>query len=316
MAAHLPTTEWQKVTARDIATNGITLRVHEHGPDSGSSDKPLVVLCHGFPELAFSWRHQVMALAAAGHRVIAPDMRGYGGSSRPADVDAYDTLTLCDDLAGLLDAVGADDAVFVGHDWGAMVVWQMALAHPERVRAVAGMSVPAAPRSPVPPVPVLRRRLGDDFYIVWFQEPGVADRALAHNVRRTLLTREIYSADWAARPDENHPAPPWLSPEDLDLYVETFERTGFTGGLNYYRAMDRTWELTEHLDGRTIDQPSMFLTGSKDPVARFMPDDKIGQVLTDLRVRVVVEGAGHWVQQESPDEVNAALLQFLAGLDA
>ncbi|MFF3489975.1 alpha/beta fold hydrolase [Streptomyces sp. NPDC002795] len=306
-------TEWKRVSARQVDVNGISLRVFEHGPaDTDQHDKPLVVLCHGFPELAFSWRHQVLALGAAGYRVLAPDMRGFGGSSRPAEVDAYDTLTVCADLVGLLDAVGADDAVFVGHDWGAQVVWQMALAHPERVRGVVGMSVPVAPRSPVAPLPVMQRRLGDAFYMVWFQEPGVADRALAQNVRRTLVTREIWSAEWAARPDENFPPAPWLSEEELAYYVEEFERTGFTGGLNYYRNLDRTWELTKHLDGRTVDCPSLFVTGSADPVARFMPADRLEEVLTDLRGRVVLEGAGHWIQQERAGAVSAALLEFLA----
>ncbi|NEB79160.1 alpha/beta hydrolase [Streptomyces sp. SID14478] len=303
---------WEQVVARDVTTGGITLRVFEHGPRD--TDKPVVVLCHGFPELAFSWRHQVRALAEAGYRVLAPDMRGYGGSSRPADVDAYDALALCADLAGLLDDIGADDAVFVGHDWGASVVWHMAWTHPERVRAVVGMSVPVTPRSPAPPLPILRKHLGDDFYMVWFQEPGVADRALAQNVRRTLVTREIWSAAWAARPDEEFPAPAWLSERELAHYVDEFERTGFTGGLNYYRNLDRTWELTGHLAERTIDCPALFVTGSQDPVRHFMPDDKMERVLTDLRGRVVLDGAGHWVQQERPAEVDAALLDFLADL--
>lgn len=312
MSAPEAVTEWKRVTSRQVETNGISLRVFEHGP--ADSDKPLVVLCHGFPELAFSWRHQVLALGAAGYRVLAPDMRGFGGSSRPEDQDAYDTLTVCADLVGLLDAVGADDAVFVGHDWGAQVVWHMAWEHPERVRGVVGMSVPVAPRSPVEPLPVMRRRLGDAFYMVWFQEPGVADRALAHNVRRTLVTREIWSAEWAARPDEQFPPPPWLSEEELAYYVAEFERTGFTGGLNYYRNLDRTWALTEHLAGRTIDRPSLFVTGSADPVGRFMPADRLEEVLTDLRGRVVLDGAGHWIQQERAGAVNAALLEFLADL--
>ncbi|MHB9756768.1 alpha/beta fold hydrolase [Streptomyces sp. BYX5S] len=309
MTAPASVAEWKRVSSRQVETNGISLRVFEHGP--ADSDKPLVVLCHGFPELAFSWRHQVLALGAAGYRVLAPDLRGFGGSSRPAAPEAYDTLTVCADLVGLLDAVGADDAVFVGHDWGSQVVWTMAWEHPERVRGVVGMSVPVAPRSPVAPLPVQRRRLGEDFYMVWFQEPGVADRALAHNVRRTLVTREIWSAAWAERPDEAFPPPPWLSEEELAYYVGEFERTGFTGGLNYYRNMDRTWELTAHLVGRTIDCPSLFVTGSKDPVGRFMPDDRLEEVLTDLRGRVVLDGAGHWIQQERADEVSAALLEFL-----
>ncbi len=310
MTTHVPVGEWERVATRRVATGGITLRVFDHG--EARPGRPPVVLCHGFPELAFSWRHQLFALARAGHRVLVPDMRGYGGSSRPVDVDAYDILTLCSDLAAVLDDVGADDAVFVGHDWGANVVWNMALAHPERVRAVAGMSVPVTPRAPAPPLPILRSRLGDDFYMVWFQEPGVADRALSRNVRRTLVTREIYSAAWAARPDEQLAPPSWLGEEELAYYVATFEETGFTGGLNYYRNLDRNWALTEHLDGRVIEQPSLFVTGSKDPVARFMPADGLDRMLTDLRGHVVLDGAGHWIQQERPAEVNAALLEFLA----
>ncbi|MCX4648653.1 alpha/beta fold hydrolase [Streptomyces sp. NPDC055059] len=312
MTTHTPIADWERVSVRDVTTNGISLRVFEHG--EGRPDRPPVVLCHGFPELAFSWRHQVLALAEAGYRVLVPDMRGYGGSSRPDDVDAYDILTLCADLAGLLDDVGADDAVFVGHDWGASVVWNMALIHPERVRAVVGMSVPATPRAPAPPLPILRSRNGDDFYIVWFQEPGVADRALSRNVRRTLVTREIYSAEWAAKPDEQLPPPRWLGDEELTYYVKTFEETGFTGGLNYYRNLDRNWTLTEHLDGHLVTQPSLFVTGSKDPVGKFMPAHGLDRVLTDLRGHVVLDGAGHWIQQERPEEVNAALIEFLSTL--
>ncbi|MFH8735374.1 MULTISPECIES: alpha/beta fold hydrolase [unclassified Streptomyces] len=311
MTTHMPITDWERVAARDVTTNGITLRVFEHG--EGRPDRPPVVLCHGFPELAFSWRHQVFPLAEAGYRVLVPDMRGYGGSSRPDDADAYDILTLCADLAGLLDDVGADDAFFVGHDWGASVVWNMALLHPERVRAVAGMSVPPTPRAPAPPLPILRSRNGDDFYIVWFQEPGVADRALSQNVRRTLVTREIYSAKWAAKADEQLPPPRWMGDEELTYYVKTFEETGFTGGLNYYRNLDRNWALTEHLDGRLINQPSLFITGSKDPVGKFMPAH-LDRMLTDLRGHVVLDGAGHWIQQERAEDVNAALLEFLSTL--
>ena len=179
------------VAERQVATNGIELRVTEEG------EGPLLVLCHGFPELAFSWRHQIGALTSAGFRVLAPDLRGFGGSSAPLEVEAYDVLSLAGDLCGLLDAYGEESAVFIGHDWGASLVWDLAVLHPQRVRAVAGLSVPFVPRAPAAPLPIMRRHLGEDFYIVWFQEPGVADAALARDVRRTLTTSRQWTARWA-----------------------------------------------------------------------------------------------------------------------
>lgn len=302
---------WEKLAPRQVATNGIELRVYEAG--EGAADRPPVVLCHGFPELAFSWRHQITALADAGHRVIVPDMRGYGGSSRPADPAAYDMVTLCADLAGLLDALGIENAVFVGHDWGAAVVWHMALLHPDRVRAVAGLSVPPAPRAPVAPMSILRSRLGDDFYMCWFQS-SEADAALRADVRRTLLSREAPTAAWAARDEPAAPLPSWQTEDELAVYIATFEETGFTGGLNYYRNIDRNWELTEPLGDRTVDQPSFFAIGSRDPVGTFSATDRLDRILTDQRGHLVLDGAGHWIQQQRPDEINAALLGFLGSL--
>jgi pimeloyl-ACP methyl ester carboxylesterase len=295
------------VPVRRIAANGIELEAVDEG------EGPLVVLCHGFPELAFSWRWQVPALAAAGYRVVAPDMRGYGGSSAPAQVEAYDVVSLCGDMCGLLDALGEEQALFVGHDWGAWLVWQLAVLHPERVRAVAGLSVPFVPRSPAAPVPIMRRHLGEDFYIVWFQEPGVADAALARDVRRTLTTSRQWTEQWA---EEDRPVrrPQWLSEEELEVYVAAFERTGFTGGLNWYRNMDRSWELTASAAERRVEQPALFLTGELDPVRRFMPAEAMRGWVTDLRGEVVVPDAGHWVQQQAPEAVNEALLRFLGDL--
>ncbi len=294
------------MSERAIAVNGIELNVVDEG------DGPLVVLCHGFPELAFSWRHQIPALVRAGYRVLAPDMRGFGASSAPPQIEAYDVATLCGDICGLLDAVGEQSAILVGHDWGANVTWQLAVLHPERVRAVAGLSVPFVARAPAAPIPIMRRHLGEDFYIVWFQQPGVADAALASDVRRTLTTSRQWTAEWASEDGARREPPPWMSEQELDVYVQAFERTGFTGGLNWYRNIDRNWELTEQVADRRIDQPALFLTGELDPVRRFMPAEAMHGWVTDLRAEIVVPGAGHWVQQQAPEAVNAALLEFLS----
>jgi pimeloyl-ACP methyl ester carboxylesterase len=296
------------MSERRIATNGIELNVLDEG------DGPLVVLCHGFPELAYSWRHQIPALTGAGFRVVTPDMRGFGHSSAPAEIESYDVATLCADMTGLLDELGEQSAIFVGHDWGANVVWQLALQQPQRVRAVAGLSVPFIPRAPAAPIPIMRRHLGEDFYIVWFQQPGVADAALAQDVRRTLTTSRQWTAQWAEEDGARREPPAWLSEQELGVYVEAFERTGFTGGLNWYRNIDRNWELSEPFADRRIEQPAMFLTGELDPVRNFMPAEAMNGWVTDLRTEIVVDGAGHWVQQQAPEAVNAALLDFLRGL--
>jgi pimeloyl-ACP methyl ester carboxylesterase len=296
------------MTEQTVATNGIELSVLEAG------DGPLVVLCHGFPELAFSWRHQLPALAQAGYRVLAPDMRGYGKSSAPEAIESYDVVTLCEDMCGLLDWAGEQSAMFVGHDWGANVTWWMSVLHPQRVRAVAGLSVPFVPRAPAAPMPIMRRHLGEDFYIVWFQQPGVADAALAGNVRRTLTTSRQWTAQWAEEDGPPRDPPAWMSEDELAVYVEAFERTGFTGGLNWYRNIDRNWELTASVGDRRIEQPALFLTGELDPVRRFMPVEAMDGWVTDLRAQIVVPGAGHWVQQQEAAAVNAALLEFLSGV--
>ncbi len=297
------------VTHQQIAANGIELHVAQ----SGEGDP--VVLLHGFPELWYSWRHQISAIAASGRRAISPDLRGFGGSSAPQQVEDYDIEQLTGDVAGLLDALEIEQAVVVGHDWGADLAWKFALLYPQRVKAVAGLSVPYVPRAPAPPTKLMTEHIGEDFYIVWIQQPGVADAALIANVRRTLATRETWNAAWAQRSDRP-PTPPWMSDDDLQLYVDEFTRTGFTGGLNWYRNIDRSWRLLERVDGRTIDQPALFITGSRDPVRAFMPDEAMAGSVTDLREVVIIEGAGHWVQQERPDEVNAALLDFIELVDA
>jgi pimeloyl-ACP methyl ester carboxylesterase len=315
-------------TERRVATNGIELHVVEAGAGFP------VVLAHGFPDLAYSWRHQIPALAHAGYRALAPDQRGYGRSDRPAAIEDYDVIHLTDDLLGLLDDIDADQAVFVGHDWGALLVWQMALLHPDRVAGVVGLSVPFIPRAPMPPLELMRAAFADSFfYIVYFQEPGVADADLGadpgETMRRMLAGLTIPKEGGAdlsglAAPDgcgfvDRLPPvdqlPPWLSQSELDHYTAEFTRTGFTGAVNWYRNMDRNWALTEHLDGAKVTVPAAFITGSADPVAVMTPVAIMDGWLEDERGRTVVEGAGHWVQQEAPDEVNAALLTFLGGLD-
>jgi len=293
---------------REIEARGLTLHALEEG------EGQLVVLCHGFPELGFSWRHQLPALAGAGYRALAPDMPGFGGSSVPQSVDAYDTVTLAATMCSLLDALEEPSAIFVGHDWGANVVWNLALMHPQRVQALAGLSVPFVPRSPAPPLEIMRANLGEEFYIVWFQQPGVADEALSRDVRRTLTTSRVWTSQWAAEDGAEPQRPEWLSEEELAVYVRAFERTGFTGGLNYYRNIDRNWLLLEPYAQRRIEQPAMFLTGELDPVRKFMPAEMMRGWVTDLRANEVVAGAGHWVQQEAAEQVNETLLAFLGSL--
>jgi pimeloyl-ACP methyl ester carboxylesterase len=191
------------------------------------------------------------------------------------------------------------------------VAWELARRHPERITAVAGLSVPFAPRAPAAPMPILRRHLGEDFYMVWFQQPGVAEAALERDVRRTLRTSEVWTSDWAERADTPE-RPAFWTAEDEELYVETFSRTGFSGGLNWYRNIDRNWELSADVADRRIEQPALFVTGSRDPVRRFMPETAMDGWVTALQGPIVLDGVGHWVQQQAPEEVSAALVDFLS----
>jgi pimeloyl-ACP methyl ester carboxylesterase len=292
-----------------VPVGDIHLDVTVHGPGDG----PLAVVLHGFPELAYSWRHQIPALTAAGWRVAAPDLRGYGDSDAPEAVEEYAVDRLVRDVTGLMDHLGAAQAAVIGHDWGADLAWKTAWLAPDRVSAVAALSVPFIPRAPAPPIPIMRRHLGADFYIVWFQEPGVAEAALERDVRRTLATTRVWTAAWADAP-EDPPTPRHMTDEELEVYVRVFARTGFRGGLNWYRNIDRNWELTAPAGDRRITQPACFVTGERDPVQRFMPAAAMDGWVTDLRRNEVIPGAGHWVNQEEPEAVNAILLDFLDSL--
>lgn len=314
---------------RFVDVNGVRLRIVEAGPRDGR----VVVLAHGFPELAYSWRHQIPVLAGAGYRVLAPDQRGYGGSSCPDAVEAYDIAALTGDLIGLLDSIGAERAALVGHDWGAVVAWSTPLLHPRRVAAVAGLSVPPVPRPLTPPTEAFRRTFGDNFfYILYFQQTGVADAEMAADPHRALLRmlagmRTPRSpADEAAAirmfapgPEgfiDRLPDPPrlpdWLSADELNHYVAEFSRTGFTGALNWYRNFDRNWTIMGRPAAETISVPALFVGGNDDPVLNFTRTDRAREVATGPYRQVMLDGAGHWLQQERPAAVNAALLDFLS----
>lgn len=312
---------------RSIETNGLRLHIAEAGQG------PLVLLLHGFPESWYSFRHQLRALAAAGYHAVAPDLRGYGDSDKPHDVTAYDQVELAADVAGLIDALGEANAVVVGHDWGAPVAWHSALLHPDRVRAVVGMSVPFAGRPPWSPLARMQQLFKDVFfYMLYFQREGVAEAELEADVRTTL--RRMYLALSGEAPAEgaiklaapsspflptlwdDGRIPSFLSADDLDYYVAQFEKSGFRGPLNYYRNFDRTYERTVQLAGAKILQPALFVAGERDPVIAFSRKqlERMPEAIPNLRRSLLLPGAGHWVQQERPAETSQALLDFLSGL--
>lgn len=316
------------VQHRVVETNGIRMHVAEQGTG------PLVVLCHGFPELWYAWRHQLPALAAAGFRAVAPDQRGYGDTDCPDDAAAYTILHCAGDIVGLVDALGEREAVIVGHDWGAPVAWTCALLRPDVFRAVALLSVPYRPRGDVRPTQAMRDIAGEQqFYQEYFQRPGVAEAELEADVRTNLLTfmwsnsadappdrrwhflfpKDAGCLDAVTPPDR---LPPWLSDADLDVCTRAFERTGFRGGLSWYRNADRSWELTGFLRGALVRQPSLFVAGADDLGVAILRAgwESLEAAMPGLRKKVLVPGAGHWVQQERPEEVSALLVEFLRGL--
>jgi len=309
-----------KASLKQIPTNGITLRACERG------EGPLVVLVHGWPESWYSWRHQIAALEAAGYRALAPDMRGYGGSDAPEEIEAYTMRTMVADVVGLIDAAGVDEAIVVGHDWGAMIAWHTALLAPERVAAVAAMSVPFTGRAPKPPLELWREIYRDRFfYQLYIEPPGRAEADFSADVETALY--KIFCGGMSLKADAGPDAamldlidmpkgfPDWFNAGDLAYMAEQFRRSGFRGPFNRYRAQNRDWHDLAELDGATIDQPSLFVVGSKDPVLRMVPGVDLLAVqekkLTDRRGVHVIEGCGHWIQQQAPDEVNRYLLGFV-----
>jgi pimeloyl-ACP methyl ester carboxylesterase len=315
------------ITHRTIQTNGIKMRIAEAG--SG----PLVLMLHGFPESWYSWRHQIPALAGAGYHAVAPDVRGYGGSDKPHEIEAYRMTALVDDAVGVLDALGEETAVVVGHDWGAPMAWQCALTRPDRFRAVVGMSVPYTGRPPMAPTKLFEMMFPNNFfYILYFQKPGVAEAELEADVRRSMRLF-LYAASgdapaegtfWLKPKDatflqgmpEPEQLPAWFTGADIDYFASQFKESGFRGPLNRYRNMDRDWEESADLQGKKIEQPALFIAGDRDGVIAMNPSgiETMKQNMTNLRDVVLLPGAGHWTQQERPAEVNAALIAFLKGL--
>lgn len=312
------------LTHRTLLVNGIQMHIAEQGVG------PLVLLCHGWPESWYSWRHQLAALAAAGFHAVAPDMRGFGRTEAPADVGAYTLLHNVGDMVALVAELGARQAAIIGHDWGAPTAWNAAMMRPDVFRAVVGMSVPHRPRAKQAPLALLRQAGLQNYYWFYFQE----SRAEVEFERDVPITMRklLYGVSGDVPIDRENPLmvpegkgfldrlavperlPGWLTEEDIAIMAAEYQRTGFRSGLNLYRNLDRNWELTAAWAGARITQPAMFIAGTRDPVIAGSRGEaavaRMGVAIADLR-RVMIEGAGHWIQQERPAEVNAAVLEFL-----
>lgn len=295
-----------------IPVNGVELEVFEAGRENATP----IVLCHGWPEHAFSWRHQMPALAAAGYHVIVPNQRGYGNSSRPVDVTDYDIAHLTGDLVALLDHFGYDNATFVGHDWGANVVWGMALLHPNRVDAVVNLALPYQERGEHPWIETMEQVFGGDFYFVHFnRQPGVADAVLDDNAFQFL--RNMYRKNLplvAPEPgmmminiarDEAPLGEPIMSESELAVFASAFERSGFTGSINWYRNLDRNWHLLADVDP-IVRAPALMIRGERDVIPNF---ERLSEFVPD--VDEISLDCGHWIQQELPDETTHAILNWL-----
>lgn len=318
---------WPGVTQRRVATNGIELNIAEAG------EGPLVLLLHGFPESWYSWRHQFAPIAAAGYHVVAPDMRGYGKSDKPPNITDYVQTEVIKDIIGLIPALGYETAVVIGHDWGAPTAWSTALFHPDKVRAVGGLSVPFMPRSPVQPMPMMREMFkGQFFYQLYFQEPGVAEAEFekdmytglrkflimaAGETDLTKLTPKTEHDDLLTSLPYPETLPKWLTDADLDFYVSEFKASGMRGPINYYRNHDLHWQLTEGAPTE-IHQPAMFIAGTADGVVMMAAAaiEMMPHFVKDLRINKMIPGIGHWTQQEAPEAVNETILEFLRSIDS
>ncbi|PKU66801.1 uncharacterized protein LOC110112431 [Dendrobium catenatum] len=318
--------EIETIKHRMLQVNGINMHVAEKG------DGPVVLLLHGFPELWYSWRHQIVYLAARGYRAVAPDLRGFGDTDAPPDVDAYYMFHLVGDLIALINSLGQDKVFVVGHDWGAVVAWYLCIFRPDRVKALVNLSVAHTPRNPVRrPVDSLRALYGDDYYICRFQEPGEAEADFARLgaafvIRKFLTYHEpapiLIPKDkgFGGSPDEEIILPSWLSEDDISYFANKFNKSGFTGGLNYYRIMNRTkinWELTAPWTGVQIKVPVKFVVGDMDlsynvhRVQEYVQKGGFKRDVPFLQEVVVMEGVGHFINQERPNEISQHILDFI-----
>lgn len=316
--------DWPK--ARFVQANGVRLALHAAGPEGAT---PPIVFCHGFPEIAFSWRHQMRALSALGFRVLAPDQRGYGASDTPKGVDAYQIEHLCADMIALLDAEGIEQAVFCGHDWGGFIVWEMARRYPSRVAGVIGLNTPHLPRAPIDPLRILEARFGPDMYIVFFQRPNEAEALFEADVEKTIRyffrRSDVFPELFAARPaerrdlafqralprfDATDTSSQLLTDVERAIYVEAFHRSGFHGPVNWYRNMSGNWARAAGLTDQ-IDQPCLMIMAQNDIVLPPSAADGMETRIANLE-KVLIEGSGHWTQQEKPEEVNRVIADWMA----
>jgi len=305
---------------RFVETNGIRMAVYEQGQG------PAVILLHGFPELAYSWRRQLPALAAAGYRAIAPDQRGYGQTECPQQVDDYRIQALASDIEGLLDSLQLPRATFIGHDWGALLLWHMALVCPERIERQVILNIPFYARPPIDPIASMREKLGNDFYIVNFQDSDEADRVFAADPARFIatmmrtgqITRERYDLLPAERKvlsllavmaRAEPTGEPLLSSEEHDYFANAFHNSGFTGPINWYRNWSKNWASLEGVS-QTVRVPTLFIGAADDVLIAPGHIAAMRQHVTDLEIHVI-ENCGHWTQQEKPREVNKLILEWL-----
>jgi len=319
---------------RIIETNGIKMHIAEQGKG------PLVLLLHGFPEIWYSWRYQIPVLAEAGFHVVAPDLRGYGDTEQPENIDQYTLLHLVGDIVGLLDALNEETAVIVGNDWGATIAWNAALLRPDRFKGIIALTVPMMPQPPIPPTTIFPQNEEELFYTLYFQTSGVAEKEFEEDARSTVHNL-LYSASGDAGPREGNDGTPnpfnmvsremgllsalpmpkitsWLKEKDLEVYTEAFNKTGFRGGLNYYRNLDRNRELLSCFNGLKVIIPALFIVGSRDVGLSIPGMDQIisemASLVPNIRQTIFLEDCGHWAQQERPEEVGSVIISFLKSL--